>query len=37
MSKKSIEMWDIEIRFRVRKNSYSAYSKEELRKNVKNV
>lgn len=36
MSKKQIEMWDVEIRFRVRKGSYSAESKKELLRNITN-
>ena len=34
-SKKEIEMWDVEIKFRVRKGSYGAKTKEELLENVK--
>lgn len=35
MSNKTIKMWDVEIKFRVRKGSYSAKTKKELLKNVK--
>ena len=35
MSKKEIEMFDVEIRFRVRKGTPGAKSVNELRKNVK--
>lgn len=34
MSKKEIEMWDVEIKFKVRKGSYSAKTKKQLQKNV---
>ena len=36
MSKKEISCWDIEIKFRVRKNSHGAYSLKELRENILN-
>jgi len=35
MSTKEIEMWDVEIKFKVRKGSYSAKTKKELEKNVR--
>ncbi len=34
MSKKEIDMWDVEIRFRVRKETHGAYSKKELLENI---
>ena len=34
VSKKEIEMWDVEIKFRVRKGSYEAKTKKQLAQNV---
>ncbi len=36
MTNKEIEMWDVEIKFRVRKGSYSAKTKKELLENIEN-
>ena len=36
MSKKEIDMWDVEIKFRVRKESHEAFSKKQLLKNIEN-
>ncbi len=36
MSKKTIEFWDVNVKFIVRKNSYSAKTLEELKDNVRN-
>lgn len=36
MSEKKIKMFDVEIKFRVRKGSYSARSIKELKNNIKN-
>jgi len=36
MSKKIIEFWDVNVKFVVRKNSYSAKTLKELKQNVTN-
>ncbi|MHA1737893.1 MAG: hypothetical protein ACTSWD_04850 [Candidatus Heimdallarchaeota archaeon] len=36
MSKKEIQMWDVTVTFRVRKDSHEAHTKKELKENVCN-
>jgi len=36
MSKKEIVMWDVEIKFKVRKGSYEANTIRELKENIEN-